>query len=563
VASSPIDSEGTLGLAGRFIALAGLALWTGSVVTGRLATRAGVPRDRLALLRTIGPRLALAGTALSVFSSAFVASGTLTALPDVLLASPSGHFRLALLVAAALGSTTPGHHPLPSTVLAGVAVVAEAASGHAGSSPAPIPAVASFAVHLGAVGVWLFAITASALAGRGLPVALRAFSPCAVAAAGVVGASGIANATLAHGHPGDLVSTGYGCTVLVKAGAFAVMAGLGLLHRARRRRPQPDIGAMRRPLHVELGVGVAVLGLATVLVGFPNPPREAEASARLLGPDPVLGELTGRPALSLAEPSGPFIVGLTLLPPRPGRVELRLHVIGTQPGDGLRHARVRATGPGGEATELALSSCGLACFAGRARLVGDGTWHVEAAVASNRGPIQLLADVPLPAPDGTAELERARRAMESLRSARMREEFRGREDGEVLQSDYEFAAPDALAFDLRGSKQIRIGRRSFAQSAPGAAWAVSESPVPLSWPSGYYQDFWGQRAAARILSTEEVDGVPSRVIAFLRPELPAWFKVWVGVSDGLVRRQEMLTEGHLMDHTYRAFNQPASIEPPT
>lgn len=88
-------------------------------------------------------------------------------------------------------------------------------------------------------------------------------------------------------------------------------------------------------------------------------------------------------------------------------------------------------------------------------------------------------------------------------------------------------------------------------------------PVPLSWPYGYYQDFWGQPAAARILSTEEVDGVPSQVIAFLRPELPAWFRVWVGVPDGLVRRQEMLTQGHLMDHTYRAFDEPVRIEAPT
>jgi copper transport protein len=563
VAANPVDSEGPVGLAGRFLALAGLALWAGSVVTRRVAMRSGVPRSRLARLRALGPRLALIGTALSLLSSAAVASGSLAALPDVVFASPSGRFRLALLAAAAFAVAPPGRRLVVSSLLAGVAVVAEAASGHAASSPAPVPAVASFALHLVAVGVWLFAIAASAASGRALVAALRAFSPYAVAAAGVVGTTGVVNAALGLSHPGDLVSTGYGRTVLAKAGAFGAMAGLGLLHRARRRRPRPDVGTLRRPLRLELGVGVAVLGLATLLVGFPNPPREAEASARLLGADPVLGELAGRPALSVAEPSGPFIVGLTVLPPRPGPVEVRLQVAGAKPGDGLRDARVRATGPGTEVTEIALSPCGSTCFAGRGRLLGEGRWRLEAAVASNRQPIRILAEVPLPAPDGSAELERARRAMESLRSARMREQLRGEEGGELLESDYQFAAPDALAFELRGSKQVRIGRRNFSQPGPGAEWAVSEGPVPLTWPHDYYRDFWGQRAAARILSTEEVDGVPSRVIAFLRPELPAWFRVWVGIHDGFVRRQEMLTEGHLMDHTYRDFDEPFRIDPPT
>lgn len=54
----------------------------------------------------------------------------------------------------------------------------------------------------------------------------------------------------------------------------------------------------------------------------------------------------------------------------------------------------------------------------------------------------------------------------------------------------------------------------------------------------------------------------SNVVAFVRPQLPAWFRLWVGQRDGLVRRPEMLAEGHLMDHRYVGFDEPLDLRPP-
>ena len=68
--------------------------------------------------------------------------------------------------------------------------------------------------------------------------------------------------------------------------------------------------------------------------------------------------------------------------------------------------------------------------------------------------------------------------------------------------------------------------------------------------------------AVRLLGQETVDGVPCEVIGFLRPDIPAWFRVWVGVSDGLVRREVMRAEGHLMNHTYVDLNGPISVQQP-
>jgi hypothetical protein len=38
--------------------------------------------------------------------------------------------------------------------------------------------------------------------------------------------------------------------------------------------------------------------------------------------------------------------------------------------------------------------------------------------------------------------------------------------------------------------------------------------------------------------------------------------VWVGIPDGLVRREEMLAEGHLMHHVHEQLDGPVDVAPP-
>jgi hypothetical protein len=64
------------------------------------------------------------------------------------------------------------------------------------------------------------------------------------------------------------------------------------------------------------------------------------------------------------------------------------------------------------------------------------------------------------------------------------------------------------------------------------------------------------------VGNEVVDDVPSHIVAFARPDLPAWFRIWVGDADGLVRREEMLAESHLMVHTYSDFDRVGSLAAP-
>ncbi len=563
VDADPVASEGWLGLVGRWVALVGLALWVGVVGLSSVARRGGLGAARLTRLGRLAPGLALAGTAVSVLSLALVTTGSPGGVGHVLSGGEFGQLRALAGAMALAGFLIPPRLREVHAPLVALAIVAEAASGHAAGSPAPGIATVSFALHLGAVGVWVFAILAALLA-PSARVLLRAVWPHAVGAAVAVTLTGALNAALELTGPGDLVSTGYGRTVLAKVGLIVTMAALGLAHQLRHRRESAPERALRRPLRLELGAAGLALAAATALVGFPNPPREADAAAVAAGTDPVLADLASHDALSMAEASGPFVVGITVLPPRPGPVELRVHIVGVEAGESVVDAAVqlsRRDSDDGSAT-VALRPCGAGCFRGRSRVDEAGAWSFAFSASSTRGPIEARVVAPLPAPDGRAELGEAIATLGRLRSMAMGEELRAAPGEPATVAAYRFSAPDAFDIRVRDRHQLVIDDRSYERAAPGKPWETSPWPgVPFRWPGGYYRTVWDQRAAVRLLGTEQMDGRSTTIISFVRPDLPAWFRLWVG-DDGLVRREEMLAEGHLMDRTYSEFNTSPMLAPP-
>ena len=562
LADSPLDSEGPLGLVGRFAALVALGGWLAASLLRGVSGRAGLDPTKVDRLARAAPAIAFAGTFVSLVSTTLVATGSVTAIGGV-LSSPSGEARLVVLAATAIGVLVGGRWRPTGGLLAAAAIVADAASGHAASSPAPPVAIASFSVHLAAVGVWTYAIAASLFAARDLRRALGTFTPYAVGGAVVVALTGLVNAILELADPADLVETGYGLVLLAKSAAFVTMAGFGLLHFMWRRRPAISERRLRLPLRSEAAAATLALLLATLLVSFPNPPREAEATAsELTRIDPVLTEVGTRDALSIADASGPFVVGVTILPPRPGPAEVRVAVLGIEPGDGLRDVRFSASS-GGDQVEAELSEpCGLGCFAGSVNFGPAGDWRFDVAIESNRGPIAISATVPLPTPEGSAALARTLAAEETLRTASMTERLSGSVGGPTYVTSYRFEAPDQAELKLKDDTTILAGEQQFRRTGNGP-WQTSTFPAPgFSWPTGYYREFWGAMAAPRLLGEGTLDGTPAQVIAFVRPDVPAWFRLWVRDSDGVVLRQEMRAEGHIMDQAYRDLNGPITVEPP-
>jgi hypothetical protein len=497
--------------------------------------------------------------ALAALSSALVASGSFAGLPGV-FSSTSGQLRGVVLVTASAGALVGLRWRRLALGLATVAIVAEVASGHAATSPAPPLATTVVTIHLAAVGVWLSAILAALLSRDRLRPVLAAVSPHAIAAAVAVGLSGITSAAFVLSDPGQLVSTDYGRFLIGKTLAFGAMAIFGLTHHRWRRNARRPLGEIRLPVRSEGSAALFAVALAVLLVGFPNPPRKAEAREDLALGDPVLAQLADKDAASVAGASGPYILGLTILPPEPGPVEFRLQVLGLEPGDAPREARIRGSGPA--AFEAALEQCGHGCFAGKGSLETAGIWGLEASVTTNRGVASWSTRLPIPAADGSAEFAQALEAMEGVRSARLEEQLQASLDGPTFTADYGFAAPDRMLIKAGTTDRVVIGGTEYRRE-DGGAWQTSAWPGPtFAWPAGYYRGFWANAAAIRILGEESVDGVPSRVVGFVRPELPAWFRIWAGIDDGLVRRMEMRAEGHLMAQNW-TLNVPVSIEPPS
>lgn len=66
-----------------------------------------------------------------------------------------------------------------------------------------------------------------------------------------------------------------------------------------------------------------------------------------------------------------------------------------------------------------------------------------------------------------------------------------------------------------------------------------------------------------MIGTETIDGTRTRVVTFFVEVTGSrsWYRLWID-DDRLVRKPEMRTQGHFMDHTYYDFNADIEIEPP-
>jgi copper transport protein len=192
---------------------------------------------------------------------------------------------LALLVAAWV---TP-HEREPLLAGAGVLALAIAFDLSWASHPASRGTVALIvaSVHLVAAALWAGGVAATvvlAVSARGLTSAAREammracvlrFSRLALPTVAVVGIAGIYLAVRELPGPSDLVTSGYGVTLLLKTAVALAALSLGAYHRRfvmPRLAAGQAVASIRRTLMVELGFLGAVLILAAVLSQAAPPP---------------------------------------------------------------------------------------------------------------------------------------------------------------------------------------------------------------------------------------------------------------------------------------------------
>ena len=552
------SSEGLLGLLSQLVLLAGLTLWVGALLLGRPSIRAGLAPAKLAAARQAGPALALVAVAARAAAAAARAPTISHVVPTILAGRAGELGTLVVAVAAAAGLLAHARTPI-SAPAAAAALVAQAGTGHAGAARLPAIAIGVLVVHVAAAGIWLFTIAAALLAGR-VRRALAILSPYAVAAAIVVAATGVAGAVLERVGPGQLLTTDYGRVLVIKASVFVAVAGLGGWQAYRRRR-RARATRLQTPVRLEAAAAGLALMVATVLAGSP-PPTSFSPLLDSAGAGSVLGPLDGSQALSIADATGPYVVGLTISPARSGPVNTRVEILSTKASDVFSDVSIHATAPDGSSATIPLRPAGAGAFAGAGRIERNGQWSFGISFLSRGLPSQVTLAAALPAPDGAGELAEAFAAEERLTSARLHETLRSAVGCDPITADYQFQAPGSLAFNVNATREVDIGALAYRQDQPSGPWAVENTGVAFSWPSPYFRQAWANATAARVIGADIIDDAPSHIVAFVRPDIPAWFELWVGDTDGLVRREEMWAEGHLMQHDYSGFNAPTAIAPP-
>lgn len=85
---------------------------------------------------------------------------------------------------------------------------------------------------------------------------------------------------------------------------------------------------------------------------------------------------------------------------------------------------------------------------------------------------------------------------------------------------------------VNDSHRIIIGDTDYRRGSRDEPWRkFSWGGSPFQWPKAYYRSFWHDAAAVRVLGTERMKSERFRIVSFLRPNLPAWFRLWLRVSD--------------------------------
>ncbi|MFG1651508.1 cytochrome c oxidase assembly protein [Micromonospora sp. NPDC049275] len=193
------------------------------------------------------------------------------------------------------------------TILALVAVLPPAFTGHSAGAGNHQIAVTSLALHILAAAVWIGGLVALLIVRRSrlLAEAASRYSRLALGCFVAVTVSGLANAAVRLGSVEQLWQARYGWLVLGKLAALVILGSLGAIHRARTL-PALHAGRPRafgRLAAGELTVFAATVGLAVALSRSPTPIPEAGIDAdpitELLGfpmpTAPTAGNLLGQP----------------------------------------------------------------------------------------------------------------------------------------------------------------------------------------------------------------------------------------------------------------------------
>jgi hypothetical protein len=287
-----------------------------------------------------------------------------------------------------------------------------------------------------------------------------------------------------------------------------------------------------------------------------QPPQPVPAAEVLASTSPALPQESD---LTLGQNAGSVLIGLTVRPGLPGENTLLLYVLPLEGPGAAATIPVTLSIAGRSAT---LDTCSRTCRTASATLFGGE--HIDVSVGGASGGTASF-DVPqLPAVDGTPLLQRVQERMHGLRAYQVDETLGPAQP--PLHAAYVFQAPDRMRIDFdTGASTIWIGPTRFRRDAGAAPWQAETTGTSVQIPTFAWDSSTpaAPYIGAHVLGPDTLDGEQMQVLAFFWSAggSPAWFRLWADGS-GLVRRAAMRAQGHFMEHRYRAFDAPVSIEPP-
>ncbi len=406
-------------------------------------------------------------------------------------------------------------------------------AGHALDPGRPRVEVVVDVVHVAAASLWLGGLVSLALALRTLDertVLLRRFSNLALVSVLALAATGVIRALSELNSIGQIWSTGYGRTLILKTGLLAVLVTIGWVNRYRLV-PRAAASLLRRNVALELGVLVVLVGAVALLTDL-RPGRDRVAAAA------AAPEATGPPPLPApkmvvqAQEDGNYAVALAVNPPGAEVV-----VLG-QDGGGVNGLSVRIGGK-------RAGPCGAGCYG----VFGSFGRLVRVSIDGR----QLTFRVPAKLRPAGSLVARATSAFRRLRSVDYVERLASSPRNHVV-SQFTLERPNRLEYRIRGGASgIIIGPRRWDRARGGKWEPSSQEPTPQPEP------IWaGHFTNAYLLET-----TPSTyVVSFLKPIGPAWFRVVLDRRTLLPRSLHMTAAAHFMTHRYTRFNAPFVIKPP-
>ncbi|MFI9150703.1 copper resistance CopC/CopD family protein [Streptomyces sp. NPDC053367] len=334
-ATAPPEDPATTTLhnTARYLAYLAAALLLGTAAFTRIC-RPPHPERLRPLLRTGWWTLLAATLALLLLRAPYEAgTGLTTALdPDALTRTLTGRpgltllARLALLAAAALYLRRPDRDPRTGAALAVGLALTWATAEHASAGIQVPAAIASSALHLLAMSVWLGGLVALLRSTPSAGTTAR-FSRLALACVAVLALTGLYQSWRGLGSLDALTGTSYGRILLAKLGAVAVLLTAAVFSRRWTTR----LATPRRSVLTEAAVGVLVLVLTTLLTAtLPGRAAEAAEAATLAAPATVTSTVTV--PFDVGTPGGHGKVQVSLDPARVGANSVQAVVLGPDGG---------------------------------------------------------------------------------------------------------------------------------------------------------------------------------------------------------------------------------------